>query len=46
MKQWSLFLISVGCILVMLSYTMPNPLYLIISGLALAGFGVFQLRKK
>ena len=46
MKQWSLFFISFGGILIMLSYTMPNPLFMIVSGLVVAGLGIIQLRKK
>lgn len=46
MKTWSLFFISIGCIFIMMSYQMPNPIYLILSGLVLVGFGVYQLRKK
>lgn len=45
MKQWDLFLISIGCILIMLSYLMPNPLLLIISGILISGYGVSRLRK-
>lgn len=45
MKQWDLFLISIGCVLIMLSYLMPNPLLLIISGCVITGFGVIRLKK-
>lgn len=45
MKQWDLFLISIGCLLVMLSYLMPNPILLILSGVIITGFGFKRLRK-
>ena len=45
MKQWSLFLISFGCILIMMSSYMPNPLLLIISGATVAIFGFYQIKK-
>ena len=45
MKQWSLFLISFGCILIMMSSYMPNPILLIISGAAVAIFGFYLVRK-
>ena len=45
MKQWSLFLVSFGCILVMMSSYMPNPILLIISGVVVAAFGFAQLKK-
>lgn len=44
MKQWSLFLISIGCVLIMLSYMMPNPILLILSGLILAIAGAVKLK--
>ena len=45
MKQWSLFLISFVCILIMMSSYMPNPLLLIISGATVAIFGFYQIKK-
>lgn len=45
MKQWSLFFISIGCVLIMLSYMMPNPILLVISGIAVIAFGVYELKK-
>lgn len=44
MKQWSLFLISIGCVLIMLSYMMPNPILLILSGLVLVVAGAVKLK--
>lgn len=44
MKQWSLFLISIGCVLIMLSYMMPNPILLILSGLILVIAGAVKLK--
>lgn len=45
MKQWDLFLISIGCVLIMLSYLMPNPLLLIISGFIVVVCGTLRLTK-
>ena len=45
MKQWSLFFISFGCILIMMSTYMAQPLLLILSGVAVAAFGFYQLFK-
>lgn len=45
MKEWNVFLISFGGILVMLSYLMPNPLLLIASGCLVSFIGLRQLKK-
>ena len=44
MKQWDLFLISMGCVLMMLSYLMPNPLLLMISGGIMIIYGIIRLK--
>lgn len=36
---------SFGCILIMMSSYMPNPILLIISGAVVVAFGYYQLKK-
>ncbi|WP_289753483.1 hypothetical protein [Faecalibaculum rodentium] len=38
-----LFLISAGCLFILLSCMMPQPIYLIFSGLALTGIGLWMI---
>ncbi|MEY8469085.1 hypothetical protein [Faecalibaculum rodentium] len=38
-----LFLISAGCLFILLSFMMPQPIYLIFSGLALTGIGLWMI---
>ena len=45
MKQWSLFLISFGCILIMMSSYMEKPFLLVLTGLCVVIFGFVQVRK-
>lgn len=46
MKEWSLFLISFGCVLVLLSSTMAHNIPGIVSGLMVVGVGVVLLFRK
>lgn len=46
MKEWSLFLISLGCVLIMLSTTMLNSMPGIVSGAMVAVVGVVLLLRK
>lgn len=43
MEQWYIFLIGFGALLIVMSYQMPNPLLLILSGLMMAGFGAYKV---
>ena len=48
MKMWSLCLISIGCVLIMLSYQVESPISLIVSGIALVivgAVGTFKDKK-
>ena len=48
-KKWSLFGISFGCVLVLLSQMMPTPYPLIVSGVVIAGASAkafFKTKKK
>lgn len=45
MNKNALFLISFGCLFILLSYMMAQPLYLMLSGLVLIVWGVVLLRK-
>lgn len=45
-SQTSLFLISFGAVLIMMSAMMPTPIYLILSGLVILLFGAYHLLKK
>ncbi len=44
MKEWNIFLISFGGVLVMMSHLMAQPLYLLVSGLVIIGFGIKKLK--
>jgi membrane-bound ClpP family serine protease len=46
MKEWSLFLISLGCVLIMLSSTMLQSMPGIVSGAMVAVVGVVLLLRK
>lgn len=43
MSQWYLFLISFGCVLIVLSYQATSPILVVISGCVVAGFGAYKL---
>ena len=45
MNKNALFLISFGCLFILLSYMMAQPLYLMLSGLVLIVWGVLLLRR-
>lgn len=45
MKEWNLFIISMGTVLIITSYLMSNPLFNIIGGLLLIGIGIKRFRK-
>lgn len=40
------FLLSIGCLFIMLSYMMPNPVYLIVTGIAIAAFALMKKDSK
>jgi len=46
MKEWSLFLISLGCVLIMLSSVMTQSLPGIVSGVVVTITGIVLLVKK
>ncbi|MDQ0359579.1 hypothetical protein [Breznakia pachnodae] len=46
MKEWSLFLISIGCVIVLLSSTMADSLPGIVSGITMAIVGAVLLFRK
>ena len=45
MKMWSLCLISIGCILIMLSYQVESPISLVVSGIAVVIVGIIGTLK-
>lgn len=45
MKEWNLFIISLGAILIISSYLMSQPLFNIIGGLILITIGIIRVRK-
>ncbi|MDF9824636.1 hypothetical protein M2475_001138 [Breznakia sp. PF5-3] len=46
MKEWSLFMISMGCLLILLSSTVVKGLGIMVSGILLTAVGVYLLLKK
>lgn len=40
-----LFLISLGSVFIMLSYLMTNPIYLLLTGVFLIGYGFYGIKK-
>lgn len=45
-KSWALFLVSIGSLLVTLSYTTPNPVNLIVAGVSLMVVGGLIIHKQ
>lgn len=46
MSRNGLFLISIGSLFVLLSYMMPTPIFLIVTGLVLIAAGIRLVRKE
>lgn len=44
MKEWNIFLLSIGGILIMMSYLMPNPILLIVSGCVICLYAIIRLK--
>lgn len=44
MKEWNIFLISFGGVLIMMSYLMPNPILLILSGCLVCFYGIKRIK--
>lgn len=46
MNSWNAFFISLGCLLIALSYTTPTPIPIIVSGAAVALIGCIRIYKE
>ncbi|MFV0393904.1 MAG: hypothetical protein ACK5LC_05865 [Coprobacillaceae bacterium] len=46
MKEWSLFMISIGCLLVLLSTTVGNGIGIMVTGFLFVIAGIILLLKK